>query len=412
MSRSVVIPFGLSLLLACGSGTPTGTATKTTYVYQGVFGGDNGTEAGNFSVSVVVEDSTGSGTFTVNGSSHAFTTMIYTGTSFTASGSGFAFTGTVDDSSVVGSYESGSGGGLFSGLRKTSTVVPSTFCGTHIGRNDGVPLAGTYAFVQGGPYRHGVFTSVLGDAFHGYLRAVNGATPVTLDTLAGAASLTVSGATFLGSYAMANGDTGLVAGNSCPLTVPGTISSAYDGVLGSFDGTELGTMTFLLSSSGLGSTGSYRIGTTTRQFVSVISGVNNEVAAFDSAYRVIVSLDSADLSGLYSRHDTLNGRVAAMQRDTLSTVAYCGKNSRGTGAVGAFAFLLRSDSVLFGTYTGGSLGDAFQGEISGRSGDNNSALETDAGPVSILPSGQSFAGVWDHSGTGGSSGTLTGAVCP
>ena len=64
---------------------------------------------------MVVEDSSGSGSFVVNGSTKAFSSISYDGTSIVATGQGFVFTGAADDSTISGSYTSPSGGGLFTG---------------------------------------------------------------------------------------------------------------------------------------------------------------------------------------------------------------------------------------------------------------------------------------------------------
>ena len=158
----------------------------------------------------------------------------------------------------------------------------------------------------------------------------------------------------------------------------------------------------------MGSTGSYKIGCVARTFLAVISGVNSQVAAFDSTFRLIASLDTATISGNYSSGGSVAGRVAALHRVGVTPLdAYCGGNSLG----GAFSFVVRSDSTLFGLYTGGSIASAFQGDVTGKPGDFGQ-FETEPGPVTILPSPGSFGGVWDHTATGGTSGTVSGVSCP
>jgi hypothetical protein len=396
------------ILAACGGGDQI-TTPKTTLSYSGVFAGENGTESGSFSVAVVVEDNSASGTFNVNGTAHSFTSGSYNTPNVTASGSGFIFTGSVTDSAVSGSYESPTGGGVFTGLRNFpgSPSFPS-YCGTHIGTNAGVPLAGPFVFVTGNGVRRGVFTSVLSDPFRGLIRSASTATAITLDTLTGNASLTMLANTFTGNYAMASGDTGQMEGHVCPTGVGPSIGSIFDGVLGSFSGTELGSLNLQLRSDGVGSTGSYKIGAVAKPFVAVISGVNNQVAVFDTTYRIIASVDTATVGGRYSSGGAVAGRVAGLHRVGSTPLdAYCGGHSLG----GAFSFVLRPDSVLFGLYTGGSLASAFQGDVTGKPGDLGQ-FETEPGPVTILPDPGSFGGFWDHSATGGTSGTLTGSSCP
>jgi hypothetical protein len=409
MSRCLALVLVSALLLAaCGGGDQI-TTPKTTLSYSGVFAGEDGTEAGSFSVTVVVEDNSASGTFVVNGSAHPFASGSYNAPDVTASGSGFIFTGSVTDSAVTGSYESPTGGGVFTGLRNFpgSPSFPS-YCGTHIGTNAGVPLAGPFVFLTGNGVRRGVFTSVLSDPFRGSARSPSTATAITLDTLTGNASLIVLGTTFTGNYAMASGDTGQMAGGVCQTGVGPSTGSIFDGVLGSFSGIDLGSLNFQLRSDGVGSTGSYKIGAVAKPFLAVISGVNNQVAAFDSTYRIIASVDTATVSGRYSSGGAVAGRVAALHRvGSTPLEAYCGGNSLG----GAFSFVVRPDSVLFGLYTGGSLASAFQGEVTGKPGDFGQ-FESEPGPVTILPSPGSFGGVWDHTATGGTSGTVSGVSCP
>jgi hypothetical protein len=406
------------LLAACGGGQQI-TSPKTTLTYAGVFAGENGTEAGSFSVSIVVEDSTGTGKFVVNGTSHDFTTLVYSGSTVTASGSGFTFTGPVTDSAVSGTYTSGTGGGLFTGLRAFG-ATPTSFCGTHIGtQENGVPIAGPFAFVEGNGQRRGVFTSVFEDPFRGVLSSSSSATAVTLDTMSGAASLVVLTTTFTGNYAMASGDTGSAAGSLCRTTVTPPSGSVFDGVIGSFTGVEIGSMNFTLSSTGVGSTGSYSIdpdgaagplAPVSRPFLAVISGVASEVAAFDSTYRVIVTLNADEAEGQYSSNGSLGGLVAALQRTGGTTSeAYCGNQTVGNGA---FSFLFRSDSTLYGVYTGGSSSSTFQGLVTGKPGDDLAQLETEAGTITVLPAVGSFGGFWSHSASGGTDGTLSGASCP
>jgi hypothetical protein len=403
--------FACCLVLGACAGHPI-ASNNPTLVYGGVFAGEDGTEAGSFSLTISLNDNTGSGTFIVNGDSRSYT-GTYDGASVTTAGSGFTFIGDVEDSIITGSYTSPNGGGLFTGLRKTSSVSPVTYCGAHIGAHIGDPIAGAFTFVQGGGTRRGVFTSVLNDPFRGELRSTSTAGPVTLVNLPGDASLSVASNSFSGSYATVAGDTGAMQGIRCPGSVVSPIISVFDGVLGSFDGGELGSLTFNLSSTGVGSTGHYTIGAVAKQFLAVISGVNSQVAAFDSDVRIVLSLENSaagtTASGRYARTGSIAGRVAALNRGAGTTEAYCGQHNLAPG--GAFSFVVRSDNVLFGLYTGGTAGSGFQGEITGAPGTDVSALETETGPVTILPSPGTFGGFWDHSATGGTAASLSGVGC-
>lgn len=410
--RSRLVLLALAALVACGGSDSTG-AGKTTLVYGGVFAGENGTEGGNFSVSIVVEDSTGSGTFVVNGDPESLTALDVDGTDFTASGAGYTFSGTVDDSTLNGSYTSPNGGGLFTGLRRLPGTTVTAYCGTHIGTRNGVPMAGAFAFAERAGTRRGVFTSVLNDPFRGYLQGATGNAAVTLDTLNGNAVVATTGpAGFSGSYAMVAGDTGVTSGIVCRSNVVSPIISVIEGVLGSFNGQELGDFSFSLSSTGLGSSGSYKLGGVGKTFLAVISGVNNQVAAFDSTFRFIGAIDTTTISGKYSKGGSIAGRAAGINADSQTVDKYCGGLTYGASSTaGAFAFIVRADSAIFGLYTGGN-GAAFQGDVSGVWGvDSVTRMEGQTGLVVILPSPGSFGGYFDFPGSA-QDGTMTGGSCP
>jgi hypothetical protein len=405
---SLCLAFGL-LLAACGGGDSSGPAS-TGILYSGVFAGENGTEAGHLTLTLVAADSNGRGNFEVNGNRRNFTLVTFDGTAFVAAGPGFTFTGTADDTTLSGSYASVSGGGLFTALSKAGGTTPAAYCGTHIGTKNGVPVAGPFAFVQRGNTRLGVFTSVLGDPFRGFIRASTTAGPVTLDTLTGSAAVAASGNTFTGVYLMAGGDSGAVAGNTCPTSVIPPLGTIFKGVLGSFDGTDLGDFNFNLSSTGIGSSGTYKVGGLGKTFLSVISGVGNQVAAFDTTFRFLGTIDTTSLEGRYAKGGSIGGIFAGLPLLPGDTVAkYCGANDNG-GSLGSFAFVVRSDSTLFGLFTSGN-GSSFQGTVQGKPGDNLTTMEGQTGPATVLPSGGSFGGFYDFSGTGGPSGTVSGSTC-
>ena len=360
-------------LLACGGGYSSNGPAKTTIVFGGVFAGENGTEAGSFTASVVVEDSAGTGTFHVNGSSKTFSSISYDGTSIVATGPGFVFTGTATDSSITGSYTSATGGGLFTGLRKTGSSTPAAYCGTHIGTRGGAPVAGPFAFVQQGTTRFGVFTSVLGDGFRGAVHGSGGLGPVVLDTLTGTAAVAVASGSFSGDYLMASGDSGAIAGGTCPATVVSPIGSVLQGVLGSFDGTELGDFSFNLSSTGVGSTGTYKVGGVAKNFLAVISGVQNQVAGFDSSFSVIANLATDTVEGTYANQGAGSiGKIAGLNLHGGSATSWCGTQTGGGSAGGVFSFIMKPDSTIFGLFTGGNSTDSFQGLVTGKAGNDSS----------------------------------------
>lgn len=411
-TAAFALSLGLALVLACGGGKDGGTTPgQTILTYRGVFAGENGTEAGNIAASVVVEDSSGSGNFLVNGNAKAFSSISYDGTTMVATGQGFTFTGQVDDTSITGTYTSASGGGLFTALRKTGSATPATFCGTHIGARAGDPIAGPFAFVQNGNTRFGVFTSVLADPFRGSIRGSTTLGPVALDTLTGAAVVAVTGSNFTGSYIMLSGDSGAVEGAACPSAVISPISSALQGVFGSFNGSELGDFSFNLSSTGVGSTGSYKIGAVAKNFITVVSGVQNQVAAFDTNFSVVATINTDTLEGTYSHHGVGQvGKIAGLNLHGDSASTWCGTNSGGGSAAGAFSFLMKSDSTIFGLFTGGTQADPFQGIVTGSAGNDASTMEGLTAPATVLPSVGGFSGVYFTNG--GGSGSVNGGLCP
>ncbi len=411
MRRLLIVSAAIALA-ACGGSDSTGSS-KTKLTYGGVFAGEDGTEAGNFSVTVTVEDSSGSGTFLVNGEPHTFSNVSLTSnnTSFAATGDGYGFSGSVDDSTLSGDYAGPNGGGLFTGYRQVPPATVVTYCGTHIGTRNGVPIGGAFAFAETGNSRRGVFTSVLSDPFHGYLRGGTGTAPVTLDTLTGTSIVATTGAiSFSGSYAMSAGDTGSVAGARCKSSVSSPILSVIDGVIGGWDSTEKGSLSFNLSNTGLGSSGSYKYGAIAHQFTAVISGVGTKVAAFDTTLRIIVDVAGTDstLEGNYSMGGSVAGRVAGLSRKGFTNVLYCAGNTQS----GSFSVVVRSDSTMFGLFTGGTPSSTFQGTVSGKPGDNLSFMEGYPDPVTVLPSGSALAGFYTLSGSGGPDGSISGSECP
>lgn len=411
--RSILIlavPLLLVATSACGGDSTGGNSTSI--VYNGVFAGDKGTESGSFAATVVVEDSSGTGFFVANGTRQNFSTIIYDSTSFSGTGGGYTFVGTVSDSGVYGTYSSAGGTGRFIALSRLSGVTTTSYCGTHIGTHLGVPIAGPFAYLQQGSNRRGVFASVLGDPFKGVLKASPGGGPtVLLDTLTGSADVVSSVASFSGTYATAAGDTGAVAGPTCPSSPGVPVGSIYNGVLGSYDGVESGEFDFNITSTGVGSTGSYTVGGVAKNFLAVISGVNSQVAGFDSTFRVIATIATDTVEGTYTNQGSgAAGKLGGLNLHGTNTEAWCGTNSGGGIGNGAFSFLMRPDSSIFGIFTGGAKADLFQGLVTGSIGNDASSMEGVGGPVSVLASVGAFSGVYPLAG--GGTGTVTGALCP
>ncbi len=407
----LAVPLVILGAAACGSDSTGGNSTSL--VYNGVFAGDKGTESGSFSATVVVEDSSGSGFFVANGTRTNFATIIYDSTSFSGTGGGYTFVGAVTDSGVYGTYAGTGGNGRFVALPRLAGVTTTSYCGTHIGTHLGVPIAGPFAYLQQGSNRRGVFASVLGDPFKGGLRASPGGGPgVVLDTLTGSADVVSAIASFSGTYATAAGDTGAVAGPTCPSSPGVPVGSIYNGVLGSYDGVESGEFDFNITSTGVGSTGSYTVGGIAKNFLAVISGVNSQVAGFDSTFRVIATIATDTVEGSYTNQGSGSaGKIAGLNLHGTGTTAWCGAQTGGGGlGNGAFDFLLFPDSTIFGLFTGGTPSDGFQGLVTGSAGNDASTMEGQAGAVTVLPSVGGFSGVFPL--PGGGTGTVAGGLCP
>lgn len=221
--KSVVVSSLLLAWIALGScsgdngNNPNPTLVAT---FEGVIGGDNGTESGTFSIDFM-SDNTGKGTFTPTGSvAQALKTVVVTGSAFTASGGGVTVTGSFAGDELSGGYTKASGNGLVAALKKIVGTTYTRFCASHTGsEGDGV-----YSFVWDPATHklHGLWTTA-GAAFKGIITGE--------DANAGGAGATMSGEVgtvtilpdtgppaMLGGFYDLGGSTinGSMGGSTCP----------------------------------------------------------------------------------------------------------------------------------------------------------------------------------------------------
>lgn len=208
---------------ACSSGNDDGgggNPPTLVATFEGVIGGDNGTESGTFDIDFM-SDNTGSGTFHSTGSvAQALNNVLVTANGFTATGGGITVTGTVTGNEMSATYAKASGNGLVAALKKLVGTTYTKFCASHTGsEGDGV-----YSFVWDPATHklHGLWTTA-GAAFKGIITGE--------DANAGGAGATMSGevgtvtilpdvgppATLGGFYDLGGSTvSGSMGGTSCP----------------------------------------------------------------------------------------------------------------------------------------------------------------------------------------------------
>ncbi len=220
LGRSVACSVLLGLFLAACSDSnnpkdpPTLVAT-----FEGVLGGDDGTESGIFNIDVL-SDNTGSGDFTPTGSVGQSLNVLVTGNSFIATGGPVTVTGSITGDEMSGGYTKGAAAGLVAALKKIVGTTHVRFCAAHSG-DDG---DGVYAFVwdQSTHKLHGLWTTS-GSAFRGIITGE--------DEIGGGAGATMTGNTGtvtilpdvgppanVGGFYDLNGSTvgGTMSGAACP----------------------------------------------------------------------------------------------------------------------------------------------------------------------------------------------------
>lgn len=174
-------PVSLSGFYTLGSGesgTMNGTACTSgpqpaiIAVFEGVIGGNNGTEDGSFTLNFL-SDNTGNGSVSIGGGVAQALGVTVSGNSFSAIGGGISFSGTFTTDDLDGTYNNSSGGGLLAAFKKVGGTNFLRFCATHSGSEGN----GVYSFVWNPANHklHGLWTTGgTGGAFKGIISGEDG----------------------------------------------------------------------------------------------------------------------------------------------------------------------------------------------------------------------------------------------
>lgn len=206
--------------LSCGEGggdTCANCPQPVETVFEGVLAGNDGLESGTLSLTLE-DDGTGSGSFKIGGNTVPLSSVANTGGQLTASGGGFAFTGTVNGIFIDGSYTSSGAGGLLAAAEKAAQTQLVTFCAAH---DAGGGIAGVFALVYNSSTNaiRGAWTSGTGagaafkgivSGFSGDDNAVMSGHPGTVTVLPNLQAGTVSGL-----YDLDSGESGTLSGPTC-----------------------------------------------------------------------------------------------------------------------------------------------------------------------------------------------------
>lgn len=192
------------------------------------------------------------------------------------------------------------------------------------------------------------------------------------------------------------------------------VISAFEGVLGGYNGTESGTLAVDVSSDGTGS-GTFTVGgiVTALQNVSTTGG---HLTATGGGFAFDGTINGAVIDGSYTSANG-GGLVAALGKGAGITLAkfcssFSGTDDIGDPASGSYAFVLNtSTNAIRGVWTSG-IGNAFKGVVSGFSGNDQAVMSGHPGSVSVLPDlpNNTVAGVFDLDT--GAQGTMSGPICP
>lgn len=192
------------------------------------------------------------------------------------------------------------------------------------------------------------------------------------------------------------------------------VITAFEGVLGGIDGSEMGTLSVDVSSDGGGS-GSFKVGgvVTALQNVSTAGG---HLTATGGGFSFDGTINGAVIDGSYTSTSG-GGLVAALGKGTgITLVKFCssfsGTDDVGGAAAGSYVFVLNtSTNAIRGAWTSG-VGNPFKGVVSGFAGNDQAVMSSHPGSVSVLPdvANSTAAGVFDLDS--GAQGSMSGPVCP
>jgi hypothetical protein len=207
--------------LSCGDGGEDlcmNCPGAVTTVFEGVIAGNDGVETGTLSLTLN-DDGTGSGGFNVGGATIPLTSVGTAGTTLSASGGGYSFTGTVSGIFIDGSYTGGAAGGLVAAAAKTGqTNNLVQFCAAH---DAGGGIAGIFAFVLNTTTNavRGAWTSGtgVGAAFKGIISGFTGDDAGVMSGHTGTVTILpdIQNGTVGGFYDLDSGEAGSMSGPVC-----------------------------------------------------------------------------------------------------------------------------------------------------------------------------------------------------
>jgi hypothetical protein len=203
------------LISGCGEDGGGPDPDPVSVVFEGVIGGNDGAEMGSINLTLQ-DDGTGSGTFKVGTLVTTLASVTNNGSTFTASGGGYTFTGTISGIFIDGSYTSGGGGGMLAAAEKVGQTTLQLYCAAH----DAGTVAGVYVFVWNPTTSalRGVWTSGLASTFKGVISGFSGDDQGVMSGHTGTVTILINtqNNTVGGFYDLDSGEAGSMSGPLCP----------------------------------------------------------------------------------------------------------------------------------------------------------------------------------------------------
>lgn len=189
----LILPLALA---ACGSDdNGSGPGAGDADIFIGIVSASDGT-SGSLALTFVSPPGRGAvnatGTLKRAGLPDVAVTGDANGTTVTASGGGFTFTGTLANGAIGGSFTvSGGAGGTFQLLGTTDATTTIAFCGDYAGDGGSGPEAGTFNVVVGASRLYGTAVDEDGDALQ--FTGTRSAATITVQATSTAGSLSATG---------------------------------------------------------------------------------------------------------------------------------------------------------------------------------------------------------------------------
>lgn len=184
-------------------------------VFEGVIAGNDGLESGTLSLTLN-DDGTGSGSFKIGANTVNLATVGTTGSTLSATGGGYTFTGTVSGIFIDGSYTGGTAGGLMAAAEKAGQTTLVLFCAAH---DNGGGVAGVFAFVYNATTNavRGAWTSGVGSAFAGVLSGFTGDDAAVMSGHTGTVTIlpNLQSGSVSGFFDLDSGEAGDISGPEC-----------------------------------------------------------------------------------------------------------------------------------------------------------------------------------------------------